>query len=86
MLQETYGNLYSKSCHTAVNKYADEADQILFDVCCVLYCNVWSNSSKVNDFEAQLSASQKLFESYKGMDAFERDIPCPIFAQKMSTQ
>ena len=46
---------------TAVNVNSDHDDRILFDVCCILTCNLWAKpTSRVEVYIAQLNAFKKV--------------------------
>ena len=72
--ERRYGNLYSDASDAAVNVNADEGDWVIFDICCVLNCNVWPDVTPDSDlqekFSVQLTALQKIFNRYKNMEVF----------------
>ena len=47
---------------------------MIFDICCVLNCNVWPDVTPDSDlqekFSVQLTALQKIFDRYKNMEVF----------------
>ena len=45
--EERYGNLFGKDAN--VNNNLDEGDHILFDVACLLNCNVWQNLGETEE-------------------------------------
>ena len=53
--EKRYGNLYSNLEETSINIPSDDGDRIIFDVCCILNCNVWPNVTDDSDTATQYS-------------------------------
>ena len=53
--EKHYGNLYSNLEETSINIPSDDSDRIIFDVCCILNCNVWPNVTDDSDTATQYS-------------------------------
>ena len=45
--EQRYGNLFGKNANVNIN--SDEGDRILFDVACLLNCNVCQNSGETEE-------------------------------------
>ena len=47
--EKRYGNLYSNLKETSINMPSDDGDRIIFYVCRILNCHVWSNVTDDSD-------------------------------------
>ena len=67
-------SLIITACCFLISFHADEGDRVIFDICCVLNCNVWPDvtpdSNLHEKFSVQLTALQKMFDRYKNMEVF----------------
>ena len=66
--EQRYGNLFGKN--TNVNINSDEGDHVLFDVACLLNCNIWQNSGKTEEesCDRQLKLLQNMISLYGDME------------------
>lgn len=69
--EERYGNLFGGEETYEVNVNSDEGDRILFDVTCLLNCNVWCKPGEGTEedlYEKQLASLSKLFARFRDME------------------
>ena len=70
--EQRYGNLFGEEESHNVNVNSDEGDRILFDVTCLLNCNVWCKPGEDADeddlYEKQLASLKNIFHRYRGME------------------
>ena len=70
--EKWYGNLYSAETEAEVNFNSDHGDCILFDMCCIVNCNLWPKStSNVKGCIVQLNAFKNVFNCYSSMKVFK---------------
>ena len=73
--EKRYGNLYSNFEETSINIFPDDVDRIIFDVCCILNCNVWPNvtddSNTATQYPLQLAALMMVFNRYNDIDVMK---------------
>ena len=73
--EKRYGNLYSNLEETSINIPSDDGDPIIFDVCRIFNCNVWSNvtddSDTATQYSLQLAALIAAFNRYKDIDVMK---------------
>ena len=73
--EKRYGNLYSNLEGTSINIPSDDGDRMIFDVCRILNCNVWSNvtddSDTATQYSLQLPALIAAFNRYKDIDVMK---------------
>ena len=73
--EKRYGNLYSNPEETSINIPSDDGDRIIFDVCRILNCNVWSNvtddSDTATQYSLQLAALITVFYPYKDINVMK---------------
>ena len=85
-LEKRYGNLYSNLEETSINLSPDDGDCIIFDLCCILNCNVWPNVpddfDTATQYSLQLAALIMVFNQYKDihvMKCYTEDDVLSIF-------
>ena len=70
--EKCYGNLYSNLEETSINIHSDDGDRIIFDLCGMLSCNVWLNSTDDTDtatqYYLQLAALITVSNRYRNID------------------
>ena len=64
--EQCYDNLFGKDANVNIN--LDEGDHVLFDVACLLNCNVWQNSGETEEksCDRQLKLLQNMISHYGG--------------------
>ena len=66
------GNLYSGEAKVEVNANSDHGDRILFDVCCILNCNIWPKpTSNAETYIVLLNAFKNVLDCYSDMEVFK---------------
>ena len=73
--EKCYGNLYSNLKETSIKVPSDDGDCTIFDICCILNCNVWPNltddSDTATQYSLQLAGSITIFNQYKDIDVMK---------------
>ena len=73
--EKRYDNLYSNLEETFIKIPSDDGDRIIFDVCRILNCNVWSyvtdDSDTATQYSLQLAALITVFSRYKDIDVMK---------------
>ena len=66
--EQRYGNLFGKNANVSIS--SDEGDHVLFDVACLLNCNIWQNSGKTEEenCDRQLKLFQNMISRYGDME------------------
>ena len=70
-----FEKLYSNLKETSINIPSDDSDHIIFNVCCILNCNVWPNvaddSDTATQYSIQLAVLIRVFNRYKDIDVMK---------------
>ena len=73
--EKRYSNLYSNLEETSISIPSDDGDRIIFDLCGMLNCNVWLNSTDDTDtatqYSLQLAALITVSNRYRDIDVMK---------------
>ena len=65
--EQHYRNLFGRDANVNIN--LDKGDHVLFDVACLLNCNIWKNLGETEEScDQQLKSLRNMISRYGGME------------------